>query len=344
MLKRLQWVDFSKGIVIILVVVAHVMHRGTFEIAFIYTFHMPFFFVMAGYLLNVAKYEKRYNDFVNKSFKRLVFPYFLANFLYYPVWYIFCHLMGRLAIYDWAYRAPLDVLRNIFIGNIPAVNIWLVLHPLWFLMCLFFAEILYLKLCIGFKEKTTKIFGAVCILSVAGYILGAHLPLPLGIDIALVAQFFIFVGNFIKKNNLLEKMNFGSCVIFLAMVFAITYLNGKITMDGREYGNLILLYIGGIVGSLFVMKISMAAADIGNKISDFISYCGKQSMIILVLHIPIIAVTYNLTLAINPKYAELGLRFLPIGVETFIIAVAVIFPVIIAKKFGDKSIVKYFCV
>lgn len=344
MSQRLQWVDFAKGIVIILVVVAHVMHRGTFEIAFIYTFHMPFFFIMAGYLLNVAKYEKRYNDFVNKSFKRLVVPYFLANFLYYPIWFIFCHLMGRLAIYDWAYRAPLDVLRNIFIGNIPAEDIWLVLHPLWFLTCLFFAEIIFLKLHSYFNENTSKFLAILLILAVAGYILGNRLPLPLGMDIALVAQIFIFAGNFIKKNNLLEQMNFGSCIVFWALVFAITYLNGKITMDGREYGNLILLYIGGIVGSLAVMKISMWLTNLNNKVFDFVKYCGKQSMAILIFHIPIIAVAYNFTVAINPKNAEIGLRFLETEFEFFIITCAVIFPVIIAKKFCDKPVIKYFCV
>jgi len=63
-LNRVQWVDFAKGVAIILMVVAHVIWQGTNLIAFIYTFHMPFFFVMAGYLLNTEKWSRRWERFI----------------------------------------------------------------------------------------------------------------------------------------------------------------------------------------------------------------------------------------------------------------------------------------
>ncbi len=64
--KRIQWVDFAKGIAIILVVMAHVITKETPLINFIYTFHMPFFFVMAGYLLNTEKWSRRFSEFKSK--------------------------------------------------------------------------------------------------------------------------------------------------------------------------------------------------------------------------------------------------------------------------------------
>ena len=52
--ERIVWVDFAKGSAIILVVLGH-FSEGDLQ-KFIFVFHMPFFFVMAGYLLNFNKW------------------------------------------------------------------------------------------------------------------------------------------------------------------------------------------------------------------------------------------------------------------------------------------------
>ena len=342
-LNRLQWADFAKGVAIILMVTAHVIHQETDLIAFIYTFHMPFFFVMAGYLLNTEKWSRRWQEFISKLGRRLLIPYFLANFLHYPIWFIFCHCFGILAIYDWASRDPLEVILAFFVGNTYHIGIWLILTPLWFLPCLFFAEVIFLKLKEIFGNNPAGMFKIIILVSFTGCLLG-RLPIILGMDIALAAQIFIFFGNWIRKNNFLDRLNFGSCVIFLAVMFAVTYFNGQIAMHSRHYGNPILFYIGGIVGSLFVMKISMWLANFENKVCNFIKFCGKQSMAILVFHYALNAVTYNFTVAIEPRNAELGLRLLEPPSEFFIIACGVLIPALIAKKFNKVPIIKYFCV
>lgn len=45
--KRLDWVDAAKGIGILLVVMAHVPIPDSFK-QFIYSFHMPLFFLLSG--------------------------------------------------------------------------------------------------------------------------------------------------------------------------------------------------------------------------------------------------------------------------------------------------------
>lgn len=54
--QRIKWVDFAKGFVIILMVLGHVIIYTSDLCKFIYVFHMPFFFVMAGFLLNLDKW------------------------------------------------------------------------------------------------------------------------------------------------------------------------------------------------------------------------------------------------------------------------------------------------
>lgn len=271
-------------------------------------------------------------------------PYFLANFSFYPIWFIFCHELGYLDVFDWLSKSPLEGILSIFISNNYHLRIWLILNQLWFLPCLFFSEIIYLGIYKLSGKDTLKRFTIISLLSSLGIIIGKYVSLPLGLEIALAAQIFIFVGNLMRKNNFIDRINFVACVIILAVMFGVNSINGFVTMHSSHYGNPILFYIGGISGSLILMKISMILSDFNNKLFDFVKYCGKQSMAILILHIPIIAIAYNLTVVIEPKNAELGLRLLSTEFETFVIICGIIVPVLIVKKFKDKPIIKYFCV
>lgn len=344
--ERIQWVDFAKGLAIILVVVAHVIPKDTDLIAFIYVFHMPFFFVMAGYLLDVKKWARQFSNFKSKLEKRLIVPYLSANLAFFPLWFIFCYLLKTLAIYGWENFSPLTYLLAIFIGNNYNIGIWLILYPLWFLPCLFFAEIIFLKTYKIFADKIFSFYRVLIVLSAAGYFLGTHFfyQLPLGIDIALVAQIFLLAGFLIRKNNFLDKLNFSAYMILILLFGAAFYCNGYISMHDRNYQNIFLLYIGGICGTLILIKISMILANFGNKIFDFIKFCGRQSLAILIFRVPAIDVAYHLTTIFDSRNAELGLRHLPPDVNLVIIIFSVILPAIIAKKFFKAPVIKNFCV
>lgn len=45
--KRIQWIDYGKAIGIFLVVVGHT-YGGNFLVNWIYSFHMPMFFLLSG--------------------------------------------------------------------------------------------------------------------------------------------------------------------------------------------------------------------------------------------------------------------------------------------------------
>ncbi|MBQ3726095.1 MAG: acyltransferase family protein [Selenomonadaceae bacterium] len=61
MAERIAWVDFAKGFVMVTVIFGHAIvynHEKFFDATAVavYEFHMPFFFIMAGYLLNFEKW------------------------------------------------------------------------------------------------------------------------------------------------------------------------------------------------------------------------------------------------------------------------------------------------
>lgn len=50
--KRIEWLDSAKGIVIILMLYGHFDNIPCMVKAVIYSFHMPFFFILSGYFID----------------------------------------------------------------------------------------------------------------------------------------------------------------------------------------------------------------------------------------------------------------------------------------------------
>ena len=87
MAERLRFVDIVKGICIILVVVGHYLPEAapnTYKniVSFIYTFHMPVFMCMSGFLFFKGyKREQPRLTFIGKKLKRLIIPYLCISLI-----------------------------------------------------------------------------------------------------------------------------------------------------------------------------------------------------------------------------------------------------------------------
>ena len=68
-MKRKDWIDALKGILILCVVLGHEVTK----LRFVYWFHMPLFFMVSGYLLNKTTNIREW--FIQKA-KRFLIPYF----------------------------------------------------------------------------------------------------------------------------------------------------------------------------------------------------------------------------------------------------------------------------
>lgn len=118
---RLPWIDWAKAIGIFLVVLGH--FPGLKGQGFIYLFHMPFFFLISGYLYKRVSF----NIEIAKVFRTLIIPYFFFNT-------VLLSIALPLGIFKW------DCVYNILLGNqelLPARFF----RPLWFLVSLFVMRI-----------------------------------------------------------------------------------------------------------------------------------------------------------------------------------------------------------
>lgn len=85
--NRIIELDFFKGIAILLVVLGHSVSRGVADhyldpvMLWIYSFHMPLFFFISGYLISYTSYKKRnFGNSVLKKVLTLLLPYLVWTY------------------------------------------------------------------------------------------------------------------------------------------------------------------------------------------------------------------------------------------------------------------------
>ena len=223
-MRRIEWIDDLKGLGIFLIVLGHVvatvrimssgMVANMMGMAFdyIYSFHVPFFFLLAGLTFST---RKNFLDFSRGRFYRLMVPYF--------VWGMFSAalfvLMGSMTV---QHMESAEFSRKALTGQwwTPFVSI---LHGggwpggkgfrfngvLWFLPVLFSAELIYYPI----ARRISKTWHFVAIASVVTVVLSPlywpflKLFLPYGLCRVPEYLVFILMGDWIGRTLKLQTSN-----------------------------------------------------------------------------------------------------------------------------------------
>ena len=132
--KRLTWVDIAKAIAIIGMVVGHEVTNNALRI-FIFSFHMPLFFILSGYTSGNVDNWKKLGAKLKKSFIK--------------VWLLACLMVILLGIENLLAGAlsfpkmlQVDLQGLIWGSNVPWMKIQTV-GIMWFLFVFFWAKLLF---------------------------------------------------------------------------------------------------------------------------------------------------------------------------------------------------------
>lgn len=94
--------DFIKGLLIILVFMGHIIPgvlRETFPRYVIYSFHMPLFIGISGFLLNIRKMiELSFIKLLQKYWRRMILPWIIAVLFFFLVTNLNSYSLGRLVL------------------------------------------------------------------------------------------------------------------------------------------------------------------------------------------------------------------------------------------------------
>lgn len=200
--QKLLWLDMAKGFTILLVVIGHSIPNASFANSIIFSFHMPFFFIIAGYTLNT---KKEFSEFFAAKVKRLLLPYFFTVLFDVLFWV----LIGRALTNDISNLfANFSYSCKSYAIGLGQVADWAPVNPVGvvrFIPCLFLSVIIFfviIKLC----RNDMRWMGVASTISViAGYFIGRKTFLPWSLDVALFSQIFLFSGYYLKSNMLIEK-------------------------------------------------------------------------------------------------------------------------------------------
>ena len=147
---RLATLDIARMVCIILVVIGHYdpaeapVHFNNMRMV-IYTFHMPVFLFISGYLYIVTRKEETFTAFITKKIKRLAIPYLVTS--------VFIISIKLLTQDTTRVDHPVTALSYLKMFYLPEAG-----YFLWFIISLFLMFIVVFF----FKSKTSRLalFGA----------------------------------------------------------------------------------------------------------------------------------------------------------------------------------------
>lgn len=280
--RRLEWIDIAKGIGIIIVILGHCVPYGGFAFNFIFSFHMPLFFILSGYCYK----QRDVNTTIHNKIKTLLIPFIKFAFL---------GLVVTLIIPTWRSELNLKTLaRDIYLASPDGCNN----SSIWFLSCLFLVTmIVNVALSLTAKLKNRKVIRTVLVMlsAIIGYLISIDqvmmkmLPgdrMPFALDTAFMAILFFVSGYVLKNNKVMEQKNWVKYSVlsgaFLVITLLITVVNGKVNIHALTYKNPVLYLIGAFSGSGCIICLARILELFANKkIRNMFSYYGRNSLIIL---------------------------------------------------------------
>lgn len=310
--NRIEWLDSSRAMAIILIVVSHILVRMQhFDVVFkiISAFHVPIFFMISGYFFNR---KKTFRVFLKSNFKSYMIPYFTFAFLYLIPYFLFKdNIAANLNVRS--NNAFLLSIIKIFLGN--GHNYALQQNSsLWFLPCFFVTKIILYFLYKNFdKYEVTKknILIISCLIAFLGYLnMFKPFRLPWGIDIAIIMIPFMLIGKLIisKINSNSSKWIYFLC-LFIGLVFALE--NGNVECMNFHFGNYLFFII-----SAFTLSISFLGLVKYVLNCRTFQYIGKHTISILVFH-KIIVLIFQTKLGVLSEQLLYGIQ--PIQILLLII-------------------------
>lgn len=251
---RIEWMDALKGFGMILVIVGH-MVVPDIVCKFIYSFHMPLFFAISGYLYN--------NQFDKKWCFRKIDALMLTYFIWAGITFLAFLYIGKCQL--------LGGLKLLFSGNGIGVT--------WFFVCLFFVDILGAFIIKRTKLMKNTLFSLITISSVAliGYLVPLFKIAPVYKSNTLLAalSFWLF-GYFMKIKNLQVR----ALHLFLAIFSASFFWVQRVDMNYAQFGNGFLFYgtaLGFIVLLFWIFqRYSISFAPL--------VFVGRRSLEFMCLH------------------------------------------------------------
>lgn len=315
MKQRIGYIDLAKGICILLVVLDHIadcgyFNNGNYPLNEIFEqLRMPLYFILSG--LFFKDYAGGMRELILRKANKILIPY-----LFFMVLYVGAN----------------KALRMLF--DLPTGELW---APLWFLLCLFWMNVLFAGTYYGVRRlcrnrMAAEVWLGACTMAmgIGGYCAG---QLPLRLGTALTCLPFLWAGYLLNcKLNLLQRRphRAGALCTGVLLVAALhpMYAGENYFFVNSYAAPLPLVYLSGLLGALGVLLLSYAIGRL-----PVISYIGRYSIIVLCTHL---AVTKTVVAGIAHLPFRHALQFAGNNVRSLAVLLLTLAACIVCCWFGKR--------
>lgn len=275
------YLDFVRGAGILLVVFGHLTDWGQPWREWVYSFHMPLFFLLSGVFANP---DVPWKTFIRKKARSLYLPF--AVFLTIDLAISF-FLQLRTDSFIICVKTMIVAAALKFTG----VRFSVINGPIWFLFVLFVVQIAFF-----FAAKKRPILYATCALSVPVTVLLHFLSVPRGqLWCVAVVEYGFFTAGYLLRNvlnvtpsvSLREKKGVLLAAVLLPLLFAhlvSAALNDNVDIAWFKVGNHIsVFYLNSAAGCILFLLLCAFVYRIG-LLRKIVLFYGRNSMIVLTTH------------------------------------------------------------
>lgn len=264
MRERLDYIDVSKGFGMLLVILGHVyLYTDNPIMIWIYSFHMPLFFIISGGLLSQREENRNFKSILISKIKAFLVPYFSMCFISIIIYFV-------LGVNNISTTKALIFKSLLLFG----------LDSLWYLPCIFIAELMLILINKHLKGKYTLAILSSLLASIT-FILSLKSNSLFNIVIlrSFIALAFLSLGyysfNWIRKT----EPSYLTIISLLLTNIIVCFNNGEkfVEIWGLKFYNPILYIISAVSGSLATIFF-FKRINTKNKI---LMFCGKNSLPIM---------------------------------------------------------------
>lgn len=284
--KRLNYIDITRGIAIIFIVLGHALNRSInsiFFTKFLYSFHVVLFFIISGYVFKIKDNES-FRQFVKKKFFRIIIPYFFWETLFLIPYFMLGQSVGDALSVKSSFNFNTQIFNIIY--GVGAESALRQNSALWFLPALFSMEVIYYFIIKNTKDSKFKqllwLFISIVTAYISSFLLKIYLPF--GINTVLNLGVCFYIGYLLNEKSFFISKNIFSnikvmIIIFIIGILAVYFNKEIVNCIEYKYGNFTLALLSGICLSINIIYLAVNIEK--NK---FIEFLGKSTLGILIFH------------------------------------------------------------
>jgi len=276
-INRIEWLDYSRGLAIIFVLLAHSQcPTAVFEFL---TYIIAIFPFISGYLYPSDGVSAK-KIIAKKS--NLILSYYFLGFINYLFW-TFAAQESFKNVGKGEYLKNFILVRTDLLDAVP-INI----IPLWYLFFFFVAELLYTVL----RNRRLLTVGIAFGIFLRVYSSIRHVAMPFKIDVAFTSLITLEFGRLFKE-RVHSKLRLWQAITSLGVWLLIAWINGGSNWNTGDYGKFgILSLVGEFAAVIFIVWVAQIVEKnkskiVGSQIASVLRRFSEDSIFVLGYHITV---------------------------------------------------------